>query len=216
MGTLFLDEIGDLAPTLQVKILRFLQEKVIERVGGRGPIPVDCRVIAATHSDLEKAVRESQFREDLYFRLAVVKISLPPLRERGDDVLELAAHLLKSFSQELRKPPKKFSKAAMDAMRKHNWPGNVRELQNRIKRAIVLAEGQFINPYDLELHITSTASSSTGSTLREAREEFEREIIARKLQENSGNISKTAKVLGISRPTLYELMARYGLDWRSN
>jgi two-component system NtrC family response regulator len=213
-GTLFLDEIGDLAPELQVKILRFLQEKVIERVGGRESIPVDCRVIAATHRDLEKAVKEDRFREDLYFRLAVVKIALPPLRERGNDVIELANHFVDSFSKELKKPPKKFSRAALDAVQRHNWPGNVRELQNRIKRALVLAEGQFIVPSDLELQSLSASGQSAGYTLREAREELEREIISKKLQETGGNVSKTAKELGISRPTLYELMTRYGLEWR--
>src|SRR5215831_9429436 len=213
-GTLFLDEIGDLQPELQVKILRFLQEKVIERVGGREPISVDCRVIAATHRDLEKAVKENRFREDLYFRLAVLKIVLPPLRERGGDVIELATHLVESFSKELKKPPKKFSKAALDAIQRHNWPGNVRELQNRIKRAMVLAEGQFIVPGDLELELSSPGTHSSGYTLREAREELEREIVSKKLQENGGNVSKTAKDLGISRPTLYELMSRYGLDGR--
>jgi two-component system NtrC family response regulator len=213
-GTLFLDEIGDLAPELQVKILRFLQEKVIERVGGRESIPVDCRIIAATHRDLEKAVKENRFREDLYFRLAVVKIALPPLRERGNDVIELANHFVDSFSKELKKPPKKFSRAALDAIQRHGWPGNVRELQNRIKRALVLAEGQFIVPTDLELQSSSASGQSAGYTLREAREELEREIISKKLQETGGNVSKTAKELGISRPTLYELMTRYGLEWR--
>ena len=213
-GTLFLDEIGDLAQELQVKILRFLQEKVIERVGGRESIPVDCRVIAATHRDLDKAVKEDRFREDLYFRLAVVKLGLPPLRERGSDAIELATHLVDSFSKELKKPPKKFSKAALDAIQRHNWPGNVRELQNRVKRALVLAEGQFIHPGDLELETVSSTPQSSGSTLREAREGLEREIISKKLHENAGNVSKTAKELGISRPTLYELMSRYGLEWR--
>jgi two-component system NtrC family response regulator len=213
-GTLFLDEIGDLAPELQVKILRFLQEKVIERVGGRESIPVDCRVIAATHRDLDKAVKEDRFREDLYFRLAVVKIGLPPLRERGNDPIELATHLVDSFSKELKKPPKKFSKAALDSIQRHRWPGNVRELQNRIKRALVLAEGQFIVPSDLELEPATGSDRSASYSLREAREELEREIVSKKLQQNGGNVSKTAKDLGISRPTLYELMNRYGLDWR--
>jgi two-component system NtrC family response regulator len=211
-GTLFLDEIGDLAPTLQVKILRFLQEKVIERVGGRGPIPVDCRVIAATHRDLATAVKENRFREDLYFRLAVVTIALPPLREREDDLIELAQYLAESFSRELKSPPKKFLKTALDAMRDHAWPGNVRELQNRIKRALVLTDGPFIGPADLELASASQPAAPGGATLREARQEAEREMIARKLQETKRNISKTAKALGISRPTLYELMARYGLQ----
>ena len=209
-----MDEIGDLAPELQVKILRFLQEKVIERVGGRESIPVDCRVIAATHRDLDKAVKENRFREDLYFRLAVVKIALPPLRERGNDVIELAIHLVDSFSKELKKPPKKFSKPALDAIQRHNWSGNVRELQNRIKRALVLAEGPFIVPGDLELEAAAAATQSASYTLREAREELEREIVSKKLHENGGNVSKTAKDLGISRPTLYELMSRYGLDCR--
>jgi two-component system NtrC family response regulator len=212
-GTLFLDEIGDLAPELQVKILRFLQEKVIERVGGRESIPVDCRVIAATHCDLDKAVKENRFREDLYFRLAVVKIALPPLRERGNDVIELATHFAESFSTELKRPPKKFSRSALEAIQKHAWPGNVRELQNRIKRALVLAEGAFIRPRDLEL---DSPGQGPSCTLREAREELEREIISKKLQENAGNVSRTARALGVSRPTLYELMTRYGLDWRSS
>jgi two-component system NtrC family response regulator len=211
-GTLFLDEIGDLPLSLQVKILRFLQEKVIERVGGREPIPVNCRVIAATHRDLTAAVHENRFREDLYFRLAVVKIQLPPLRDRGDDVIELAQHLMDSFTRELKKPPKRFLRTAVEAIRRHTWPGNVRELQNRIKRALVLAEGPFIGPSDLELAVPSESSVLSGSTLRQARQELEREIIIAKLRETNGNISKAAKALGISRPTLYELMSRYELD----
>ncbi len=207
-GTLFLDEIGDLAPELQVKILRFLQEKVIERVGGRQAISVDSRVIAATNQNLEAAVKENRFREDLYVRLAVVRIMLPPLRERGDDVVELAEHLVLSFSKELKKPPKKFSRTALEAIRRHTWPGNVRELQNRVKRALVLAEGAFIGPVELELE---TPNGTAGATLREAKEVLEREIIANALRQNNGNISKTARVLGISRPTLYDLMSRYGL-----
>jgi two-component system, NtrC family, response regulator len=211
-GTLFLDEIGDLAPSLQVKILRFLQAKVIERVGGREPIPVQCRVIAATHRDLDSAVKENRFREDLYFRLAVIKIALPPLRQRGDDVIELAEHLIGTFSQELKKPPKKLSESAIEAIRKHTWPGNVRELQNRIKCAIVLADSPYINAADLELEAPMPPIPVMASTLREARQELERELIVTKLRENNGNISKTARTLGISRPTLYELIARYGIE----
>ncbi len=210
-GTLFLDEIGDLAPELQVKILRFLQDKLIERVGGRQAISVDSRVIAATNRNLEAAVKENRFREDLYFRLAVVRISLPPLRERGEDIVELAEHLSASFSKELKKPPKKFSKAALESMRKYNWPGNVRELQNRVKRALVLAEGPFIGPAELELAVPRGFGVPTGSTLKEAKDELEKQILANALRENSGNISKTARALGISRPTLYYLMSRYGL-----
>jgi two-component system, NtrC family, response regulator len=210
-GTLFLDEIGDLVPELQVKILRFLQEKVIERVGGRQLIPVDSRVIAATNLNLEEQVKANRFREDLYFRLAVVKMSLPPLRERGDDVLQLAEHLVLAFSQELKKQPKKFSKQALDAIRRHSWPGNVRELQNRVKRALVLADGTSISPAELELETPNGSVSAASATLKEAKEALERDILANTLRENSGNISKTAKALGISRPTLYDLMSRYGL-----
>jgi two-component system NtrC family response regulator len=210
-GTLFLDEIGDLAGELQVKILRFLQEKIIERVGGRQHIPVDSRVIAATNQKLDFAVKENHFREDLYFRLAVVSLALPPLRERGDDVIQLAEHLLLSFSRELKKPPKKFSKPAIDAIRKYEWPGNVRELQNRIKRALVLSEGAFISPAELELETPNGSAGSPSSTLKEAKEALERDILVNALRENSGNISKTARALGISRPTLYDLLSRYGL-----
>jgi len=210
-GTLFLDEIGDLLPELQVKILRFLQEKVIERVGGRQLIPVDSRVIAATNQNLESEVKANRFREDLYFRLAVVKMALPPLRERGGDVLQLAEHLGVAFSKELKKPPKKFSKQALEAIRRYDWPGNVRELQNRVKRALVLADGPTIGPEELELEVPDGNGGTAASTLKEAKEALEREILANALRENNGNISKTAKALGISRPTLYDLMARYGL-----
>ena len=210
-GTLFLDEIGDLVPELQVKLLRFLQEKVVERVGGRQLISVDSRVIAATNQNIEEEVKANRFREDLYFRLAVVRISLPPLRERGSDVLQLAEHLVLAFSKELKKPPKKFSKQALEAIHRHNWPGNVRELQNRVKRAIVLADGPMIGPRELELEMPNEITGPASSTLKEAKEALERDILANTLRENSGNISKTAKALGISRPTLYDLMSRYGL-----
>lgn len=209
-GTLFLDEIGDLAQSLQVKILRFLQERVIERVGGRESISVDSRVIAATHQDLDTAVKENRFREDLFFRLAVVTINIPPLRERSNDVIEIAGHLVQTFSKELKMGPKKFTRQALDAMKIHAWPGNVRELQNRIKRALVLSDGPFISPAELELHPPS--ETPVKLTLKEAKEEVEKEVIARALQENNRNISKTAKALGISRPTLYELLTRHGLS----
>jgi two-component system, NtrC family, response regulator len=209
-GTLFLDEIGDLASSLQVKILRFLQERVIERVGGRESISVDSRIVAATHQDLAAAVKEGKFREDLYFRLAVVAISLPPLRERDDDVVQIAKHLVQSFSKELGIAPKAFTKQALAAMKAYDWPGNVRELQNRIKRALVLSDSPNINPAELELDVPSELRSRV--TLKKAREKVERDEIARALQENNGNISRTAKALGISRPTLYELLTRYGLS----
>jgi len=209
-GTLFLDEIGDLAQELQVKLLRFLQEKVIERVGGRQPVPVDGRVIAATNRNLEEAVRSGAFREDLYFRLAVMKIHLPPLRERGDDVILLAEHMLAVFSKELKMPNKRFSKAALDAIRKYDWPGNIREMQNCVKRAIVLAAGNSIKAEDLGLD-TANAQIHKTASLKGARDATEREMLAEALRRNNGNISKTAKSLGISRPTLYDLIARHGL-----
>jgi two-component system NtrC family response regulator len=210
-GTLFLDEIGDLLPELQVKILRFLQEKVLERLGGRQLIPVDSRVIAATNQNLEAEVKANRFREDLYFRLAVVKMPLPPLRERGTDVIQLAEHLVLAFSKELKKQPKRLSKSAIEAIRQHEWPGNVRELQNRVKRAIVLADGPSISPAELELDVPHGNARGSSSTLKEAREILQKEILANTLRDNNGNISRTAKSLGISRPTLYDLMARYGL-----
>ncbi len=209
-GTLFLDEIGDLDLALQVKILRFLQERVIERVGGRESISVDSRVVAATHQDLETLVKEKRFREDLYFRLAVVTINLPPLRERGEDVIEISNRLVEAFAKELQTKAKKFSKQALEAMRAHDWPGNVRELQNRIKRAMVLSEGQSIDAAELGLDVN--ADSNSRPTLKEAKEEVEREVISRALQDHNGNISKTARALGISRPTLYELMSRYNFS----
>jgi two-component system NtrC family response regulator len=210
-GTLFLDEIGDLAHELQIKILRFLQEKVIERVGGRELIPVNARVVAATNRDLEAEVKAGRFREDLYFRLSVVRITLPPLRDRGDDIIELAGHIMESYCRELRKPPLRFTKPALDALRQHPWPGNVRELQNRVQRAIVLSDGRVIGPGELELGGRPDANQSPQTTLKEARQVLVREVITKSLQENGGNISKTARALGISRPTLYQLMERHNL-----
>jgi two-component system, NtrC family, response regulator len=210
-GTLFLDEIGELAPELQVKMLRFLQEKIVERVGGRQLIPVDSRVIAATNQNLEAEVKANRFREDLYFRIAVVKLALPPLRDRGTDMVQLAEHIAQAFSKELKKPQKKFSNAAIEAICRHDWPGNVRELQNRIKRALVLAEGHFIGPAELGFEAPSEGTNPVKPVLREAKKALEREILVNALRENNRNISKTAKALGISRPTLYDLMERYGL-----
>ena len=210
-GTLFLDEIGDLAHELQVKLLRFLQEKVIDRIGGRQPVPVDVRVIAATNRNLEEAVRSGTFREDLYFRLAVMKIHLPPLRERGDDVILLAEHMVVAYSRELKMPNKRFSKGAIDAIRKYDWPGNIREMQNSVKRAIVLAAGNSIKAEDLGLDVANSQFHKSAS-LKGARDATEREMLADALRRNNSNISKTAKALGISRPTLYDLMARHGLQ----
>lgn len=210
-GTLFLDEIGEIAPALQVKILRFLQDRVIERVGGRTPIPVDSRVIAATNRDLEQAVRDGKFREDLYFRVAVVRMYLPPLRDRGDDVMRLAEHFLEIFVRELKKPPKRLSRAAVDAVRAHTWPGNVRELQNRLKRAVLLSDGPLVQPEDLELGPRRRLLGPAPLSLKAAKEDLERDLVRRALEESGGNVSKAARALGVSRPTLYDLMGKYAL-----
>jgi two-component system NtrC family response regulator len=212
-GTLFLDEIGELAPALQVKLLRFLQEKVIERVGGREAIEIDCRVLAATNQDLELAVEQNRFREDLYFRLAVVRIALPPLRERGGDVLLLAERFISAYSKELDRPLKALSAKAAEGLLRHSWPGNVRELQNCIKRAMVLSEGRSIGLADLELEPAAALAErpAADSSLKKAKESLERELVLRTLAGNRGNISRTARELGISRPTLYDLIDRYGL-----
>jgi two-component system NtrC family response regulator len=208
-GTLFLDEIGELSPPLQVKILRYLQDHKIERVGGREEIRVDARVIAATNMDLKRAMREGKFREDLYYRLGVVVIQIPPLRDRGEDVLVLAKSLLDRYSGETGKKIAGFERAAIEAIKSYGWPGNVRELENRVKRAVIMAESKRMTPADLELD--SPYEKYHGKGLREAREALEREIIERALARNKGNVTRTAAELGVSRPTLYELIERYGL-----
>jgi len=210
-GTLFLDEIAELQPILQAKLLRFLQEKVIERVGGRETIRVDARVIAATNQELERAVREGRFREDLYFRLAVVRIVLPPLRERGADIIRLAERFVEEYSKEMGKPLKRFSRPALAALEGHPWPGNVRELQNRVKRAVVMAEGTLIGCEELELEPPNVEGRGSPLVLRTAREQLERSLVVRAIEQNKGNISRAARALGISRPTLYDMLARYGL-----
>jgi two-component system, NtrC family, response regulator len=209
-GTLFLDEVGELPPPLQVKLLRFLQEHKMERVGGRQEIEVDARVIAATNADLERGMKDGSFREDLYYRLAVVSISLPPLRERGEDVVILAKVFLDRFTRENGKNIAGFSADALSALKTHNWPGNVRELENRVKRGVIMAEGRKLTSEDLELG--SSGPDSYGSvSLKEAREELERELIQRILSKHNGNMTRTAAELQVSRPTLYELMDKLGL-----
>lgn len=208
-GTLFLDEIGDLPLALQVKLLRFLQEQTIERVGGRSTIIVDCRVVAATNTDLKKALGEGRFREDLYYRLAVVVLKLPALRERGEDVVLIARQILQQQAAAAGKAKLDFSPAAVQALRAHLWPGNVRELENRIKRAVIMAEGHSVNAADLEL---IAGGQPTGiRTLREAREAVERELVEQALRRHRGKITHAAEELGISRPTFYELMEKLGI-----
>lgn len=210
-GTLFLDEIGDLPLPLQVKLLRFLQERTVERVGGRKPIPVDTRVIAATNADLKSALATGAFREDLYYRLAVVEIQIPPLREREGDVLLLARVLLKRYGGQLDKGGLTFDDRAQRAIQAHRWPGNVRELENRVKRAVIMAEGGAIRATDLELESPDEIQIAENHTLREAREALEREMINRALQKHGGKIAPSAADLGISRPTMYELIEKLGI-----
>jgi two-component system NtrC family response regulator len=208
-GTLFLDEIGELSLSLQVKLLRFLQEQRIERVGGREEIFLDVRVIAASNRDLKEGMREGRFREDLYYRLGVVTIALPPLRERDGDVLLLATSLLHRYSLENKKKISGFTTQAIQAIKTYHWPGNVRELENRIKRAVIMAEGSKITPENLEL--ASQYTKLGGKGLKEAREGLEKDLIKRAISKNKGNITKTAEELGVSRPTLYELMEKLGI-----
>jgi two-component system, NtrC family, response regulator len=211
-GTLFLDEIGELPASLQVKLLRFLQEYQIEHIGGREAIPVDVRVIAATNMDLKQAMAAGRFREDLYYRLGVITIPLPPLRERGADILLLAEALLQRYVVEKRPKVKGFSRQALSVLQSYGWPGNVRELDNRIKRAVLLTHGPQVTPADLDLDSPYSQYLAPGKGLREAREAFEKDLIQRALAKNGGNISRTASELGVSRPTLHDLVIKYALE----
>ncbi len=209
-GTLFLDEIGELPLPLQVKLLRFLQERCVERVGGRKSIPVDTRVIAATNTDLQVAQQAGRFREDLYYRLAVVVLRLPALREREGDVLLLARAFLQKYAAQAGRAGLNFDEASQRLLAAHPWPGNVRELENRVKRAVIMAEGRVIRPADLELTPDQTAGAPL-PTLKEARETLERDLVQRALQRHGGKIAPAAAELGVSRPTLYELIEKLGL-----
>ena len=212
-GTLFLDEISELSLALQVKILRFLQERTIERVGGREEIYVDTRVLSATNKDLKDIVKEGRFREDLYYRLAVVSISMPPLREREGDIIFLAKNFLEKYANQYKKNALSLSSDAIMALENHGWGGNVRELENRIKRAVVMSEFRKITPKDLELK-SPVESSKNGMKLKEAKDAVEKELIKGALEKFNGNISKVSKELGISRPTLYEMIEKWGIDRR--
>jgi two-component system, NtrC family, response regulator len=209
-GTLFLDEIGDLPPAVQVKLLRYLQEKRFQRVGGRQEMASDARVIAATNLNLQESVAKGTFREDLYFRLAVVVVQTPPLRERDDDVSLLATAFLQQFGEQHGKGSLTFTPDAWRGITSHGWPGNVRELQNRVQRAVIMAEGRRVTAADLELG--GVGSARPVQTLREAREDVERELIQEALKRHAGKITAAAVELGISRPTLYELMEKLGIE----
>ena len=211
-GTLFLDEIGELPPAIQVKLLRFLQEQRLQRVGGRQEIQVDTRLVAATNASLKELISSGKFREDLYFRIAVVTIRLLPLRERGGDIVFLAREFLQRYSSQDGRPKMVFAPEALRAMSRYSWPGNVRELQNRVKRGVIMSSGSRVTAKDLELEgdqLNLTSASTT--TLRQAREHVERKMVEQALKRNSGKITSAAADLGISRPTLYELMEKLGI-----
>jgi two-component system, NtrC family, response regulator len=207
-GTLFLDEVGDIPLPLQVKLLRFLQERVIERIGGRKAIPVDVRIVCATHRNLNQMITEHTFRDDLYYRLAEITVNIPTLKERTGDSVLLAKHFLSRFAKEMNPSIKGMSTSALTAVDQWDWPGNVRELENRIKRAVIMAEGKFVTADDLEF---GDDDDELMLNLKAAREQADRKAIKRAIARTEGNISNAAKLLGISRPTLYDLLKQYEL-----
>ena len=211
-GTLFLDEIGEMAPALQVKMLRFLQEKTIERVGGRVTIVIEARVIAATHRDLPSAVQAGRFREDLFYRLRVIEISLPPLRERGEDLMTLAQLLLSRYAADAGKKRPGFAPEAIAAMTAYRWPGNVRELENKIKRGVVMSEGRLLSPADLDLEEAAPSHPRPKQTLKEALDALDRTLLQSTLEQCGGNVTHAASRLDISRQTLYTTARRSGID----
>ena len=208
-GTLFLDEIGEISPALQVKLLRVLQERSIERVGGRVEIPVDARVLAATNMDLQLAMKEGRFREDLYYRLNTVTIPVPPLRDRGADIVMLAKSLLQRYADEAKKKIAGFSREALLSLEQYHWPGNVRELENRVRRAVTLTDNPRIAPEDLDLE--EPKDVQTGPTLKEARDAVEKRVVEQALTKTGGNITKAATILAVSRPTLHDLISRHDI-----
>jgi len=207
-GTLFLDEMGELPITLQAKLLRFLQERVVERIGGREEIPVNVRVICATHQNLEEKIQLGEFREDLYYRINEIPINIPPLKDREGDVLLLARSFFKQMNKDQNKKLKGFTKHALNAVEEHHWPGNVRELKNRIKRAVIMADGTKITAEDLELNSSNNSDETSSFNLREVRETAERKVIKKALNHTNGKVSPAAVLLGVSRPTLYDLMQK--------
>jgi two-component system NtrC family response regulator len=207
-GTLFLDEIGEIPLPIQVKLLRFLQEQCIERVGGRQSIQIDTRIVTATNSDLKKGMTDGTFREDLYYRLAVVQVVLPPLRERQGDIRLLAQFFLQRFGAQASKTGLAFDQEALRTLDRHSWPGNVRQLENCVHRAVIMCEGKRLTVQDLEL---APAGPGTPPNLKDARENLERDMIQNALRKHSGKIAPAAAELGVSRPTLYDLMDKLGI-----
>ncbi|MFQ3197787.1 MAG: two-component system NtrC family response regulator [Paraglaciecola sp.] len=210
-GTLFLDEIGDMPIGLQAKMLRFLQERVIERVGGRSEIPVNIRVICATHRNLQEMVAQETFREDLYYRIGEISILIPPLKDRGNDVILLARTFLNQYNEDFKRNLKGFSDKAVKGMLQHSWPGNIRELQNKLKSAVIMAEGTHIQAGDLNLEVDDHETMEI-LNLREVRENAESRAIRNAFQVAERNMSRTADLLGVTRPTLYALIDKYHLE----
>jgi two-component system nitrogen regulation response regulator NtrX len=213
-GTIFLDEIGDMSPKTQAKVLRVLQEQTFQKVGGQQTITVDVRVIAATNKNLDKEIDNGLFRSDLYFRLNVIPIEVPPLRSRGNDVVLLAEHFLRRFAAETGTPRKKLSAGAATKLRAYHWPGNVRELRNVIERLAILLKNDTIEPEDVQLGTRvppAPADIAANLTLREARDEFEKQYILTRLREFAGNVSRTADALGVERSNLYRKLHAYGI-----
>ncbi len=207
-GTLFLDEIGDMPAALQAKLLRFLQDRVIERVGGRQEIPVDVRVISATHQDLQAMIAAQRFRQDLYYRISEVTLTLPPLRARPGDAVVLAQAMLRRAAATQPRAPKGFSNEALVALQRHDWPGNVRELENKVKAAVIMSAGPLIGPEDLGLEHNSGQFEFLN--LKAVRAQAEKQAVEQALALGGGNISQAADLLGVTRPTLYDLIAKYG------
>ena len=210
-GTLFLDEVGDIPLPLQVKLLRFLQERTIERIGGRSAIAVDTRIVCATHQDLEAMTADGRFREDLFYRLAEIVVKIPGLSERPGDAVLLAKAFLKRFAGEMNPQVRGFAPDALAAIDGWPWPGNVRELENRVKRAVIMTDGKLVSAEDLDLD-DAEGSEHEALNLKSAREQSDRRMIRQALARSEGNISSTAKLLGISRPTLYDLLKQYDLQ----
>ena len=209
-GTLFLDEIGDLPHSLQVKLLRFLQDQVVERIGGRSPIQGDVRVVSATNQHLQERVDAERFRGDLFYRLNAITLRIPPLRSRGSDAVLLGKFFLGQFNQEFGRVVRGFTDDALAALGSHTWPGNIRELENRLKRAVLMSDSRLITAADLEL--SSTPEDLTSFDLRSARARAERDVIQRALARGDGRLSAAARLLGVSRPTLYALLEAHGLS----
>jgi two-component system NtrC family response regulator len=209
-GTLFLDEIGDVPLAMQVKLLRFLQDQVIERIGGRKPLQVDVRIVCATNQDLDLLMAEGRFREDLYYRLNEVTVRVPPLRERASDTVLLANFFMRRFANEHGRVVRGFSAGALAALGEYSWPGNVRELENRVKRAVVMGDGPLLSATDLGL--SKSEEKPQSFNIREARARAEREVLQLALAQSGSNLTKAAKLLGVSRPTLYDLMQQHQIE----